>query len=238
MPRISARRALPRPAVAPQPPAPGNQRRVVVVPRSKTSFSQPPRRALCLVAFWRKCDKNCRVSLKRLDSVARRARRESGQQELQICGEAPRAVPAAAAVEEFAAARAQERQEVLRVDHWRKFATLLWIGKNPGIRPFSTDSHPRERRHYSLLIATRSHGSVNEPATGLARGAGELDSPVTQFRGYRRPGTMADPVCERVIAFWSDVVRGGDRRGSDKARTRPRRFRLQRPAATPGTARV
>ena len=44
-----------------------------------------------------------------------RAENRAGQQELQICGEAPRAVPASAAVEEFAAARAQERQDVLEV---------------------------------------------------------------------------------------------------------------------------
>ena len=44
-----------------------------------------------------------------------RAENRAGQQELQICGEAPRAVPASAAVEEFAAARAQEREDVLEV---------------------------------------------------------------------------------------------------------------------------
>ena len=54
-----------------------------------------------------------------LDSSTRwrdeRAENRAGQQELQICGEAARAVPASAAVEEFAAARAQERQDVLEV---------------------------------------------------------------------------------------------------------------------------
>jgi hypothetical protein len=44
-----------------------------------------------------------------------RAEYRAGQQELQVCWEAPRAVPASAAVEELAAARAQEREDVLEV---------------------------------------------------------------------------------------------------------------------------
>ena len=76
----------------------------------------PSRRYLGDVVFWRKRDKDC-GSL--LDSSTRwrdeRAENRAGQQELQICGEAPRAVPASAAVEEFAAARAQERQDVFEV---------------------------------------------------------------------------------------------------------------------------
>jgi hypothetical protein len=44
-----------------------------------------------------------------------RAENRAGEQELQVCWEAPRAVPASAAVEELAAARVQEREDVLEV---------------------------------------------------------------------------------------------------------------------------
>src|SRR5439155_19550997 len=44
-----------------------------------------------------------------------RAENRAGQQELQVCREAPRAVPASAAVEELATAWAQPRQHVLEV---------------------------------------------------------------------------------------------------------------------------
>ncbi len=44
-----------------------------------------------------------------------RAENRAGEQELEICGEVPRAVPASVAVEELAAARAQEREDVLEV---------------------------------------------------------------------------------------------------------------------------
>jgi hypothetical protein len=44
-----------------------------------------------------------------------RAEYRAGQQELQVCWKAPRTVPASAAVEELAAARAQEREDVLEV---------------------------------------------------------------------------------------------------------------------------
>jgi hypothetical protein len=44
-----------------------------------------------------------------------RAENRTGQQKLQVCWEAPRAVPASAAVEELAAVWAQEGQDVLEV---------------------------------------------------------------------------------------------------------------------------
>jgi hypothetical protein len=44
-----------------------------------------------------------------------RAENCAGQQELQVCREAPRAVPTAAAVKELASARTQEWEDVLEV---------------------------------------------------------------------------------------------------------------------------
>jgi hypothetical protein len=44
-----------------------------------------------------------------------RAENRAGQQELQVCREAPRAVPSSRPVEELATARAQEREDVLEV---------------------------------------------------------------------------------------------------------------------------
>jgi len=44
-----------------------------------------------------------------------RAENRAGQQELKLCRETARTVPAAAAVEELAAARAQERENVLEI---------------------------------------------------------------------------------------------------------------------------
>lgn len=44
-----------------------------------------------------------------------RAQNRAGQQELQGCREAPRAVPAEAVVKELPSARAQEREDVLEV---------------------------------------------------------------------------------------------------------------------------
>ena len=83
-----------------------------------------------------------------------RGENRAGQQELQVCWEAPRAVPASAAVEELATARAQEREDVLEVG----------CGARPGA----------ERRRVERAAARGEEDEARETAADLEAARAEV----------------------------------------------------------------
>jgi hypothetical protein len=157
-----------------------------------------------------------------------RAENRAGQQELQICGEAPRAVPASAAVEEFAAARAQERQDVLEVGCGaRRGAERRRIE-----RATARGEEDEARETAADLEAARADVLVRQP---IAR---EMKDRTEQDRRESRPAGGAGRGARRHVKRDDHDYRPSRRPRETRADATSRTWRAVRPQDTPAEVGV